>query len=314
LIEGAQGESRTSRPPLHGAGVRSEGRLSTAQQSDRQMMAARSGRPSIHTTGGPGDRALSNSRKNVLDCGSESGSLYEEMSWDPCSESQSGQVNEDEGQTSYQQARGAFTANASFGTMTHLVDHLEGKIDDDESELDNAPVDLSAVYVSLAPMSRAHPHEDSLQEITSPRQQARLQDDWAHTASNSMRVPFNTPVQPERQSQFDADSSVRFPSEASILQENSGITRVDDDVAMEIGASSSSTNPHLQEINHLEDVTSPSMRIGGQVIPSPLAPYMARRIQYWSQIAHDPNRIGSGLVNALQTQMYVVNEASIILI
>ena len=230
--------------------------------------------------------------------GSESGpgSEYEEMSWDPCSESQTGQEIEDEGLTSYQRARGAFTANASFGTMTHVVDHLDGRLDEDESELgsrfDNVPdhVDLTAVYVSLAPMSRAHPHEDSLNEITSPRQHARLQDDWAHSASNSTRVPFNTPVLPKRHSQVAAGLSVPMTSGASILQEESDGSEGYEVEAMDFETSERDTGLH----HNIHE-------IGGSVYsPAP---------RNSTEVSNDSKHIEDGNATLLlQTRLNAVNE------
>ena len=193
-------------------GSQSSGVNSGNQISGQDMMAARTERRVIEASNDYAPTSASESAAAREEPSSALQCELEEMSWDPCSESHRDPENADDDVTSERQIRGPFTANASFGTMTYAPDNLEGHLEIEHSEStihsDEAAetsVDPSAVYVSLAPMSRAHARDDPKNRRT--RQAARLRDEWDHTSVQAARVPYNTPVQPERPTNLSAQNS-----------------------------------------------------------------------------------------------------------
>ena len=213
---------------------------------------------------------------------------FEEMSWDPCSESKTdGEIGDDN--FTDIRVRAQFTGNASFGTMTYAPDQLDAQLEEDDlsesgvkwEEEADCSVDPSAVYVSLAPMSRAHARDDPLNIVRSPRQQqALLHDQWDYAAFNTTRAPFNTPVQAERsfqQTKREPAQSAENSISGSLVEESEDVLRApsnNSSVEME-------DVTEIPEANQGEEITVSLVTIGGQAVPSPLAPYMARSHQVY---------------------------------
>jgi hypothetical protein len=80
--------------------------------------------------------------------------------------------------------------------------------------------------------------------------------------------------------------------------------------AMDFEISEHDTGLHhnIHEIGDFVHSPAPAMTIGGQAVPSPLAPYMIRKIQNSLQVSNDSKRIEDGNATLLQTRLNAVNE------